>query len=119
MALAEKMLASKFNMADGLHPIDHYTYTFLGDGCLMEGISHEVCSFAGTPRVWENLFVFMTKTGISIDGKIENWFTDNTTQRFESYNWQVIEVDGHNVERNFRGYKKCAKGIKQTNFNLL
>jgi transketolase len=108
MALAEKMLASKFNMADGLHPIDHYTYTFLGDGCLMEGISHEVCSFAGTHGLGK-LICFYDQNGISIDGKIENWFTDNTTQRFESYNWQVIEVDGHNVEEILEAIKNAQK----------
>jgi len=108
MALAEKMLASKFNMADGLHPIDHYTYTFLGDGCLMEGISHEVCSFAGTHGLGK-LICFYDQNGISIDGKIENWFTDNTTQRFESYNWQVIEVDGHNVEQILEAIKNAQK----------
>jgi transketolase len=108
MALAEKMLASKFNMADELHPIDHYTYAFLGDGCLMEGISHEVCSFAGTHGLGK-LICFYDQNGISIDGKIENWFTDNTTQRFESYNWQVIEVDGHNVEEILEAIKNAQK----------
>ena len=108
MALAEKMLASKFNMADGLRPIDHYTYTFLGDGCLMEGISHEVCSFAGTHGLGK-LICFYDQNGISIDGKIENWFTDNTAQRFESYNWQVIEVDGHNVEQILEAIKNAQK----------
>ena len=98
MALAEKMLASKFNQADGLQPIDHFTYTFLGDGCLMEGISHEVCSFAGTHELGK-LICFYDQNGISIDGEITSWFTDNTFQRFESYNWQVIEVDGHNIEQ--------------------
>ena len=98
MALAEKMLASKFNQADGLQPIDHFTYTFLGDGCLMEGISHEVSSFAGTHELGK-LICFYDQNGISIDGEITSWFTDNTVQRFESYNWQVIEVDGHNIEQ--------------------
>ena len=98
MALAEKMLASKFNKDDGLKPIDHFTYTFLGDGCLMEGVSHEVCSFAGTHRLGK-LICFYDQNGISIDGEITNWFTDDTRQRFESYSWQVLEVDGHNVEQ--------------------
>ena len=106
MALAEKMLASKFNKTDGLHPIDHFTYTFLGDGCLMEGISHEVCSFAGTHGLGK-LICFYDQNGISIDGEIENWFTDNTTQRFESYNWQVLEVDGHNVEQILEAIKNA------------
>ena len=96
MALAEKMLAARFNKAD-LSPIDHFTYAFLGDGCLMEGISHEVSSFAGTHGLGK-LICFYDQNGISIDGEISDWFTDNTVQRFESYNWQVIEVDGHNVE---------------------
>jgi len=71
---------------------------FLGDGCLMEGISHEVCSFAGTHELGK-LICFYDQNGISIDGEITSWFTDNTVQRFESYNWQVIEVDGHNIEQ--------------------
>ena len=97
MALAEKMLASKFNTSDGMNPVDHHTYAFLGDGCLMEGISHEVCSFAGTHGLGK-LICFYDQNGISIDGEITNWFTDNTVQRFESYDWQVIEVNGHSVE---------------------
>ncbi|MDC1387711.1 transketolase [Gammaproteobacteria bacterium] len=96
MALAEKMLAARFNKPD-LSPIDHFTYAFLGDGCLMEGISHEVSSFAGTHGLGK-LICFYDQNGISIDGEISDWFTDNTVQRFESYNWQVIEVDGHNIE---------------------
>ena len=96
MALAEKMLAARFNKAD-LSPIDHFTFAFLGDGCLMEGISHEVSSFAGTHGLGK-LICFYDQNGISIDGEISDWFTDNTVQRFESYNWQVIEVDGHNIE---------------------
>ena len=97
MALAEKMLAARFNKSDELSPVDHHTYAFLGDGCLMEGISHEVSSFAGTHGLGK-LICFYDQNGISIDGEISDWFTDNTTQRFESYGWQVIEVDGHNVE---------------------
>ena len=97
MALAEKMLGSRFNKPDGLNPIDHFTYVFLGDGCLMEGISHEACSFAGTHGLGK-LICFYDQNGISIDGEITNWFTDNTDQRFESYNWQVLKVDGHNVD---------------------
>ena len=97
MALAEKMLAARFNKSDDLSPIDHFTYAFLGDGCLMEGISHEVCAFAGTHGLGK-LICFYDQNGISIDGEISNWFTDNTVQRFQSYDWQVIEVDGHNVE---------------------
>ncbi|WP_113907929.1 transketolase [Aliidiomarina celeris] len=94
MALAEKVLAAQFNR-DEHAIVDHYTYTFLGDGCLMEGISHEVCSLAGTLGLGK-LIAFWDDNGISIDGEVEGWFTDNTPQRFESYGWQVIaNVDGH------------------------
>jgi transketolase len=108
MALAEKMLASKFNQLDGLQPIDHYTYTFLGDGCLMEGVSHEVCSFAGTHGLGK-LICFYDQNGISIDGEIANWFTDNTVQRFKSYDWQVLEVDGHNVDQILEAIKTAQE----------
>ena len=94
MALAEKVLASQFNQS-GHEIIDHYTYAFVGDGCLMEGISHEVCSLAGTLGLGK-LIVFYDDNGISIDGEVEGWFTDDTPKRFESYGWQVIpNVDGH------------------------
>lgn len=97
MAIAEKSLAAKFNQAD--HQIvDHFTYTFLGDGCLMEGISHEACSLAGTLGLGK-LIAFWDDNGISIDGDVEGWFTDDTPARFRSYGWQVIEVDGHNPEQ--------------------
>ncbi len=97
MALAEKMLATQFNRP-GHSIIDHHTYVFLGDGCLMEGISHEVCSLAGTLGLGK-LIAFWDDNGISIDGHVEGWFTDNTPQRFEAYGWQVIAgVDGHNAE---------------------
>ena len=94
MALAEKNLAANFNQGD--HTIvDHYTYVFTGDGCLMEGISHEACSLAGTLGLGK-LIVFYDDNGISIDGPVEGWFTDDTPKRFESYNWQVIkDVNGH------------------------
>ena len=94
MALAEKNLAANFNQAN--HTIvDHYTYVFTGDGCLMEGISHEVCSLAGTLGLGK-LIVFYDDNGISIDGPVDGWFTDDTPKRFESYNWQVIrDVNGH------------------------
>jgi len=94
MAAAEKILAAQFNRDD--HTIvDHYTYTFLGDGCLMEGISHEVCSLAGTLGLGK-LIAFYDDNGISIDGEVEGWFTDDTPKRFESYGWHVIaNVDGH------------------------
>ncbi|OPX56271.1 transketolase [Oceanospirillum multiglobuliferum] len=97
MATAEKALAAQFNR-DGHAIVDHYTYTFLGDGCMMEGISHEVCSLAGTLGLGK-LIAFYDDNGISIDGEVEGWFTDNTAQRFEAYNWHVIKVDGHNPEQ--------------------
>ena len=95
MALAEKLLAARYNR--GEHSIvDHHTWVFAGDGCLMEGISHEVCSLAGTWGLGK-LVVFYDDNGISIDGEVTGWFTDNTPERFRSYGWQVIEaVDGHN-----------------------
>ncbi|MDC0663610.1 transketolase [Marinobacter sp. SS21] len=96
-ALAEKALAAQFNRP-GHNIVDHYTYAFLGDGCLMEGISHEVCSLAGTLGLGKLVF-FYDDNGISIDGEVDGWFTDNTPQRFESYGWQVIPaVDGHDAE---------------------
>ncbi|MDX1319086.1 MAG: transketolase [Oceanospirillum sp.] len=96
MAVAEKALAGQFNR-DGHEIVDHYTYTFLGDGCMMEGISHEVCSLAGTLGLGK-LIAFYDDNGISIDGEVEGWFTDNTEQRFEAYGWHVIKVDGHNAD---------------------
>ena len=97
MALAEKLLAGQFNR-DGHHVVDHYTYVFLGDGCLMEGISHEACSLAGTLGLGK-LIAFYDDNGISIDGHVEGWFTDDTPKRFEAYGWHVIPaVDGHNAD---------------------
>ena len=96
MAIAEKILASQFNTSEEM-PINHFTYAFLGDGCLMEGVSHEACSFAGTHNLGK-LICFYDQNGISIDGEIENWFTDDSVKRFDSYGWQTIEVDGHNVD---------------------
>src|SRR5690554_5028961 len=97
MALAEKVLAAQFNKPE-FPVVDHYTYTFLGDGCLMEGISHEVCSLAGTLGLGK-LIAFYDDNGISIDGEVEGWFTDDTVKRFESYGWHVIGgVDGHDSE---------------------
>ena len=99
MALAERMLAAEFNR-DGHAVVDHHTYVFVGDGCLMEGISHEVCSLAGTLGL-HKLIAFYDDNGISIDSEkhsIKQWFTDNTPQRFEAYGWRVIgDVDGHDV----------------------
>jgi transketolase len=97
MALAEKMLAGQFNR-EGHAIVDHYTYCFLGDGCMMEGISHEACSLAGTLGLGK-LVAFYDDNGISIDGEVEGWFTDDTVERFRAYGWQVIpNVDGHNAE---------------------
>jgi len=100
MAFAEKLLAAEFNRThDGraLSIVDHFTYVFLGDGCLMEGISHEVCSLAGTLRL-SKLIALYDDNGISIDGHVEGWFTDNTPQRFAAYGWNVIAgVDGHDT----------------------
>ncbi|OOF10580.1 MULTISPECIES: transketolase [Salinivibrio] len=94
MAVAEKALAAQFNR-DGHDIVDHHTYAFLGDGCLMEGISHEACSLAGTLGLGK-LIAFWDDNGISIDGHVEGWFSDDTPKRFESYGWQVIPaVDGH------------------------
>ena len=95
MAISEKILAAEFNHED-FDPIDHFTYAFLGDGCLMEGISHEACSFAATHNLGK-LICFYDQNGISIDGEIENWFTDDSVKRFESYGWHTICVDGHNI----------------------
>ena len=97
MALAEKVLGGQFNRP-GHDIVDHNTYTFLGDGCLMEGISHEVCSLAGTLKLGK-LVAFYDDNGISIDGEVEGWFSDDTPARFESYGWQVIpNVDGHDSD---------------------
>jgi len=96
MAIAEKTLAAQFNRND--HKIvDHFTYVFAGDGCLMEGISHEVCSLAGTLGLGK-LIVMYDDNGISIDGEVDQWFSDDTAKRFESYGWQTLEVDGHDGE---------------------
>jgi len=96
MAIAEKALAAQFNR-DGHKIVDHHTYVFLGDGCLMEGISHEACSLAGTLGLGK-LVAFWDDNGISIDGHVEGWFTDNTPLRFEAYGWHVIaDIDGHDA----------------------
>lgn len=92
-AIAEKTLANQFNR-EGHEIIDHHTYCFLGDGCLMEGISHEVCSLAGTLKLGK-LIVYYDDNGISIDGDVKGWFSDDTQKRFESYGWQVQKIDGH------------------------
>ncbi|MDR0578935.1 MAG: transketolase [Candidatus Accumulibacter sp.] len=97
MALAERLLAAEFNR-DGHEIVDHYTYVFLGDGCMMEGVSHEVCSLAGTWKL-ARLIALYDDNGISIDGRVDGWFTDDTPRRFEAYGWNVIRgVDGHDVD---------------------
>ena len=97
MAIAEQLLAADFNRP-GFSVVDHYTYVFLGDGCLMEGISHEACSLAGTLGL-RKLIAFYDDNGISIDGHVAGWFTDDTPQRFRSYGWHVVaDVDGHDSD---------------------
>lgn len=97
MALAERTLAAQFNR-EGHHIVDHYTYVFLGDGCMMEGISHESCALAGTLGLGK-LVAFWDDNGITIDGHVENWFSDDTPKRFEAYGWHVIrDVDGHDAD---------------------
>jgi transketolase len=106
MALAEKLLAAQYNK-DGLALVDHHTYCFVGDGCLMEGISHEACSLAGTLELGK-LTVFYDDNGISIDGKVAGWFTDDTAKRFEAYGWHVVKnVDGHDSEAVAAAIKKA------------
>jgi transketolase len=112
MALAEKVLAAQFNR-EGHDIVDHYTYAFLGDGCLMEGISHETCSLAGTLGLGK-LIAFWDDNGISIDGEVEGWFTDDTPARFKSYGWEVIEgVDGHDAEQVKAAIKKAQANSAQ------
>ena len=96
MALAEKLLAAEFNR-EGHTIVDHHTYVFLGDGCLMEGISHEACSLAGAWKLGK-LIALYDDNGISIDGQVAPWFADNTAERFKAYHWNVIgPVDGHDA----------------------
>lgn len=110
MAIAEKTLATEFNRPN-FNIVDHYTYAFVGDGCLMEGISHEVCSLAGTLGLGK-LIVFWDDNGISIDGRTEGWFNESVAKRFNAYNWHVIaDVDGHNPET-VRQAIQVAKNIQ-------
>ncbi|MDN3647578.1 transketolase [Reinekea marina] len=112
MALAEKVLAAQFNR-DGHEIVDHHTYAFMGDGCMMEGISHEVCSLAGTLGLGK-LVAFYDDNGISIDGEVEGWFTDDTVQRFESYGWQVIpRVNGHDPEEIKQAIETARENTEQ------
>jgi transketolase len=110
MAIAEKMLAGQFNQ-EGHKIVDHYTYVFMGDGCMMEGISHEACSLAGTLGLGK-LIAFWDDNGISIDGHVEGWFTDDTPKRFEAYGWHVVrDVDGHNAD----AVKKALQEARSVN----
>jgi transketolase len=113
MALAEKLLATEFNRP-GFDVVDHHTYVFVGDGCLMEGISHEACSLAGTLGL-SKLVVLYDDNGISIDGRVEGWFLDDTPKRFEAYGWNVIRsVDGHDVDAVDAAITQAKKSDKPT-----
>ncbi|VFP81985.1 transketolase [Candidatus Erwinia haradaeae] len=108
MAIAEKTLAAQFNRPGHLI-VDHRTYVFMGDGCMMEGISHEACSLAGTLKLGK-LIVFYDQNGISIDGETSGWYTDDTAQRFESYNWHVIrDIDGHDFDSITKAIEESIK----------
>ncbi|HSC06000.1 MAG TPA: 1-deoxy-D-xylulose-5-phosphate synthase N-terminal domain-containing protein, partial [Steroidobacteraceae bacterium] len=108
MAIAERALAATYNRP-GFDLVDHYTYVFLGDGCLMEGISHEACSLAGTLKLGK-LICFYDDNGISIDGEVEGWFTDDTPRRFEAYGWHVIrDLDGHDAEAVRRAIEEARR----------
>jgi transketolase len=110
MAIAEKLLAGQFNR-EGHKIVDHYTYVFMGDGCMMEGISHEACSLAGTLGLGK-LIAFWDDNGISIDGHVEGWFTDDTPKRFEAYGWHVVrDVDGHDAD----AVKKAVQEARSVN----
>ena len=112
MALAEKMLAAKFNKQNN-DIIDHFTYVFAGDGCLMEGISHEACSLAGTLKLGK-LIVFYDNNGISIDGEVANWFSEDVPQRFQSYGWQVVRgVDGHDSDAIDQAIEQAKSNTQQ------
>ena len=112
-ALAEKVMAAQFNRP-GHEIVDHNTYVFLGDGCMMEGISHEVCSLAGTLGL-NKLIAFYDDNGISIDGEVHGWFTDDTPRRFEAYGWQVIRnVDGHDADEIQMALETARKSDRPT-----
>src|SRR2546423_14797681 len=109
MALAERLLGVQFNRP-GFNLVDHYSYAFCGDGCLMEGVSHEACSLAGTLALGK-LIVFYDDNGISIDGEVSGWFTDNTPQRFAGYGWHVVPgVDGADARAGSRAIQAGAAG---------
>ncbi|AWH88342.1 transketolase [Limnobaculum parvum] len=108
MAIAERTLSAQFNRP-GHDIVDHYTYTFMGDGCMMEGVSHEACSLAGTLKLGK-LIAFYDDNGISIDGHVEGWFTDDTAMRFEAYGWHVIRgIDGHDAEAIRKAVEQAQK----------
>lgn len=112
-AVAEKIMAAQFNRP-GHNIVDHYTYVFMGDGCMMEGISHEVCSLAGTLGL-SKLIAFYDDNGISIDGEVHGWFTDDTPKRFEAYGWQVIRnVDGHDADEIRMAIETARKSDRPT-----
>jgi len=111
MAIAERTLAAQFNRPN-FPVIDHYTYVFAGDGCLMEGISHEVCSLAGTLKLGK-LIVFYDDNGISIDGEVHEWFADDTAARFQAYGWQVLRVDGHDAAAIEAAIKEAQANTEQ------
>jgi transketolase len=111
MALAERTLAAQFNRPE-FPVIDHRTYVFVGDGCLMEGISHEVCSLAGTLKLGK-LIAFYDDNGISIDGEVHEWFADDTAARFTAYGWQVLKVDGHNAAAIAEAIKAAQANTEQ------
>ncbi|HGN1706028.1 TPA: transketolase [Providencia rettgeri] len=112
-AIAERTLAAQFNRP-GHDVVDHHTYVFMGDGCMMEGISHEACSLAGTLKL-DKLIAFYDDNGISIDGEVEGWFTDDTAARFESYNWHVIrDIDGHDAAQINAAVNEAKKSDKPT-----
>ena len=113
MALAEELLAAEFNKP-GFDAINHHTFVFIGDGCLMEGISHEACSLAGTLKL-SKLVVLYDDNGISIDGKVDGWFRDDTPKRFEAYGWNVLpNVDGHDVAALDAAIAKAKKSDRPT-----
>src|SRR5690606_18091967 len=114
MALAEKVLAAQFNR-DKFNVVDHFTYVFMGDGCMMEGISHEACSLAGTLGLGK-LIAFYDDNGISIDGEVEGWFTDDTVKRFEAYGCEFIpRVNGHDPEEIKQAIETARANTEQPN----
>ncbi|MEP7042766.1 MAG: transketolase [Dokdonella sp.] len=117
LALAEKLLAAEFNQP-GTAIVDHHTYVFLGDGCLMEGVSHEACALAGTWKLGK-LIALYDDNGISIDGEVRGWFTDDTAERFRAYGWQVIgPIDGHDVDAVDRALVEAKQNTDQPSFIL-